>query len=61
MMRKAKDSGMNIEEESENVYDPVWENAMQVVVDSDDLDGTLLTKNTRSTRDVDESVKEAGR
>lgn len=61
MMRKAKDSGINIEEEGENVYDSVWENVMQVAVDSDNLDGTLLAKNTRSTRDADEIVKEAER
>jgi hypothetical protein len=51
---------VNIEEEGDNVYDPVWENAMQAAVDSNDLDSPPLAKNARSTRDADEIVKEAG-
>lgn len=61
LMRKAKNSGIDVDEEGDEDFDPVLKNAMQAVVDPEDLDGTvaILSKNTRATRDAENIVNAA--
>ncbi|KAJ7236581.1 hypothetical protein B0H12DRAFT_1075797 [Mycena haematopus] len=59
LMRKAKDSGREVEDNVEDVYDPVWENAMQAAIDPDDFDDSVIVRNTRSTRDAENIVNDA--
>ncbi|KAJ7827715.1 hypothetical protein B0H13DRAFT_1917520 [Mycena leptocephala] len=61
LMRKAKNSGIDVDEEGDEDFDPVWENAMQAVVDPEDLDGAvaILSKNTGATRDAENIVNAA--
>ncbi|KAJ7932298.1 hypothetical protein B0H13DRAFT_1857131 [Mycena leptocephala] len=61
LMRRANNSGMDVDEESDELFDPAWENAMQAIVDPEELDGAvaILAKNTRATRDADNIVNAA--
>ncbi|KAJ7864674.1 hypothetical protein B0H13DRAFT_1899063 [Mycena leptocephala] len=51
----AKDTGIVGDDEGDTEYDPVWENAMQTAVDSEDLDADY-TRDTRATRDAQQIV-----
>lgn len=44
-MRKASESGIDAEEEGDDVYNPVWKNAIQTAIDFDDLDNLAIAKN----------------
>ncbi|KAJ7239403.1 hypothetical protein B0H12DRAFT_1075034 [Mycena haematopus] len=61
LMKRAQNSGMDVDEESDALFDPAWENAMQAVVDPDELDSAvaILAKNTRATRDANNIVNAA--
>ncbi|KAJ7911420.1 hypothetical protein B0H13DRAFT_2328385 [Mycena leptocephala] len=57
LMRKARDSGMRLDDEDgDDDYDPVWENAMQAAVDIDDYN---VSRDTRSSRDAKNIISEA--
>jgi hypothetical protein len=61
LRRMAKDTGITGDDEGDEEYDPVWENAMQTALDPEELDADDmgLTKDTGATRDAQQIVLQA--